>query len=95
VLAWESAIEPYGFFDFWRFLAARDGSPFAIVPGMDNKLAARQRGGLTSFARVIRGFAEASLVALGFALAILLIGTPVALIVRGLQEGLSWLARLG
>jgi hypothetical protein len=49
---------------------------------------------MTSFVRVIRAFAEASLVALGFAFAILVIGTPIALIVRGLHEGLSWLARL-
>ena len=48
-----------------------------------------------SFVRVVRGFAEASLVALAFAGAILLIGTPIALIVRGLHEGLSWLVRLG
>lgn len=47
-----------------------------------------------SFLRVIRGFAEASLVVLAFAFAILLIGIPIALIVRGLYEGLSWLVRL-
>jgi hypothetical protein len=45
------------------------------------------------FIRVIRGFAEASLVAVAFAFAILLIGTPVALIVRGLHEALSWIVR--
>jgi hypothetical protein len=49
---------------------------------------------LTSFLRVIRGFAEGSLVALGFGLAILLIGSPLALLARGVYEGLSWLARL-
>ncbi len=49
---------------------------------------------ITLFLRTIRGFAEASLVALGFALAILLIGAPIALIVRGLHEGFSWLAAL-
>jgi hypothetical protein len=48
-----------------------------------------------SFVRVIRGFAEGSLAALVFAFAILLIGIPIALIVRGLHEGLSWLVRLG
>jgi hypothetical protein len=62
----------------------------AIVLGMCNRIAS----GMTSFVRVIRAFAEASLVALGFAFAILVIGTPIALIVRGLHEGLSWLARL-
>jgi hypothetical protein len=55
---------------------------------MDNRTA------LSSFVRVIRAFAEASVVALGFVLAILAIGTPIALIVRGLHESLSWLARL-
>jgi hypothetical protein len=43
---------------------------------------------------VIRGFAEGSVVAMGFGLAILLIGTPLALVARGLHDGLSWLARL-
>jgi hypothetical protein len=57
---------------------------------MDNRTAR----GLTSPFRVIRAFAEASLVALGFAVAILAVGTPIALIVRGLNEALSWLARL-
>ena len=42
----------------------------------------------------MRGLAEASLVALAFACAILLIGMPLALIVRGLHEGLSWLVGL-
>jgi hypothetical protein len=47
--------------------------------------------GLTSFLRVIRGFAEGSLVVLGFALAIVLIGSPLALLARGVHEALSWL----
>jgi hypothetical protein len=47
-----------------------------------------------SFVRVMGGLAGASLVALAFALAILLIGIPIALIIRGLQEGLSWLVGL-
>ena len=49
---------------------------------------------MKSFLRVVRGFAEASLVVLGFALAILLIGTPLALLARGVHEGLSWLVAL-
>jgi hypothetical protein len=61
---------------------------------MGNK-PATQRGQTVSFVRVIRGFAGASLAALGFVVAILLIGAPVALIVRGLYEGLSRLARGG
>lgn len=48
-----------------------------------------------SFHRVMRGFAEASLVVVAVAFAIVLIGIPIALIVRGLHEGLSWLVRLG
>jgi len=58
--------------------------------GMDNRTAL----GLTSFVRVIRAFAEGSVVAFGFAFAILAIGTPIVLIIRGLHEGLLWLARL-
>ena len=79
-----------------RFFAPLDGSLFAIVLGMNNRRAARQRDATASFVRVMRGFAEASLVALAFACAILLIGMPLALIVRGLHEALSWLvARQG
>jgi len=48
-----------------------------------------------TFVRVARGFAEASLAGLAFAFAILLIGIPIALIVRGMHAGLSWLVRLG
>jgi hypothetical protein len=57
---------------------------------MDNRTATR----LTSLFRVIRAFAEASVVAFGFAFAILALGTPIVLIIRSLHEGLSWLARL-
>jgi hypothetical protein len=61
---------------------------------MDNRTATSRVGALRSFIRVIRGFAEGSLVVLGFALAILLIGTPLALMARGVHEGLSWLVAL-
>jgi hypothetical protein len=61
---------------------------------MNNRNATSRVGGLRSFIRVIRGFAEGSLVALGFALAILLIGTPLALLARGVHEGLAWLVGL-
>jgi len=57
---------------------------------MDNKTAGTWR----SLFRVIRAFAEGSVVAFGFAFAILAVGTPIVLIIRGLHEGLSWLARL-
>jgi hypothetical protein len=42
----------------------------------------------------MRGVAQASLVAIAFACVILLIGMPLALSVRGLHEGLSWLVGL-
>jgi hypothetical protein len=61
---------------------------------MNKRNATARVGGLKSFVRVIRGFAEGSLAAVGFALAILLLGTPLALFVRGLHEGLSWVAGL-
>ena len=44
--------------------------------------------------RGIRGLRGRSLVVLGFRLAILLIGTPLALLARGVHEGLSWLVAL-
>ena len=65
-----------------------------MVDGMDNRTSTSGVSGLTSFIRVIRGFAEGSLVVLGFALAILLIGTPLALLARGVHEGLSWFVAL-
>jgi hypothetical protein len=68
----------------------RSGAYLAIVHGMDNRTAP----GWRSFVRVIRAFVEGSLVAFGFAFAILAVGTPIVLIIRGLHEGLSWLARL-
>jgi hypothetical protein len=58
---------------------------------MDNRTATRRPGGVPSFVRVIRSMAEASLVVIGFAFAILLIGTPFALLVSGVHEGLTWL----
>jgi hypothetical protein len=61
---------------------------------MDNRISTSKAGAMKSFIRVVRGFAEGSLVVLGFALAILLIGTPLALLARGVHEGLSWLVAL-
>jgi hypothetical protein len=58
---------------------------------MNNRPATRQRGATASFVRVVRGVAEASLVPLVFACAILLLGMPVALFVRGLHDVLWWL----
>lgn len=71
--------------------AAWRGPLFATGFGMHNTTTIDRRGS-TSFVRVIRGAAAASLVVLGFGLAILLIGTPIALVVRALYEGLLWLA---
>lgn len=70
------------------------GAVLAIVAGMDNRTLTSLAGGSRSLVRVVRGFAEASLVVLGFALAILLIGTPLALLARGVHEGMSWLVAL-
>jgi hypothetical protein len=60
---------------------------------MNNIRATRSRDTARSFLRIIRGVTEASLVAVAFAFAILLIGTPAALIIRGLHEALSWAVR--
>jgi hypothetical protein len=82
-------------FDLGAVLVPIDGSLFAIVLSMNNRRATRQRDVTASFVRAMRGFAEASLVALAFGCAILLIGMPIALIVRGVHEGLSWLVGRG
>jgi hypothetical protein len=61
---------------------------------MNNRIATSRVGAPRSFIRALRGLAEGSLVVLGFGLAILLIGTPLALLTRGIYEGLSWLVEL-
>jgi hypothetical protein len=62
----------------------------------DGTLANRDPKGMASFAPGLRAIAEASLVAaLGLPVAVLLIGTLIALLVRTLHEGLSWLTRSG
>jgi hypothetical protein len=66
-----------------------------MVLGMNNTRATRARDTAKSLLCVTRSFAEGSLVAFAFAFAILLIGMPVVLIIRGLHEGLSWLVRSG
>jgi len=68
----------------------RGGASLAIILRMDNT----NTRSLTAFLRVIRAFAEGSVVAFGFALAILAVGMPIVLSIRGLYEGLSWLTRL-
>ena len=78
----------------FEFEGSVSGAVLAIVIGMDNRTATSRVGALKSFVRVVRGFAEGSLIVLGFALAILLIGTPLALVARGVHEGLSWLVAL-
>jgi len=51
---------------------------------------------MASFGPGLRTIAEASFVAaLGLPVAVLLIGIPIALLVRTLHEGLSWLTRSG
>ena len=44
------------------------------------------------FIRLVQGFAEASVVVIAFAVAILLLGLPVALAVRVVHEIVSWFA---
>jgi hypothetical protein len=46
-----------------------------------------------SWTRVVGAFVEGALVVLAFALAILLIGLPLALLVRIVHEGVSWITR--
>lgn len=75
--------------------ATPNGSRLAIIFSMSNNAAIHRHTGITSFWQGVRAFAGASLVALGFGFAILLIGVPLALSVRVVYEGLSWLARLG
>ena len=41
--------------------------------------------------RLLRAFAEASVVVIAFAVAILAVGTPIALTVRALHDIVSWL----
>ena len=71
-----------------------DGAVLAIPVRMKNRIAPSRVGALRSLSRVVRGLAEGSLVVLGFGLAMLVIGTPLALLTRGIHEGLSWLVAL-
>jgi hypothetical protein len=77
------------------FGASKDGSHIAIVLSMRKKAASHRNTGMASFARGVRAFAEATLVALAFGFAIFLIGLPLALSVRVVHESLSWLVQLG
>ncbi len=57
-----------------------------------NSYASDQRTDGVRVLGVIRAFAEAALVAIVFALAILLIGLPFALLGRVLHEVMAWMA---
>jgi hypothetical protein len=46
---------------------------------------------LVRFMRLVRELAEASIVVVAFAVAILIVGTPIALAVRVLHDIVSWL----
>ena len=46
---------------------------------------------LVRFMRLVRVLAEASIVVVAFAVAILIVGTPIALAVRALHDIVSWL----
>src|SRR3954468_8162555 len=72
-----------------------NGSHVATAFSMRNKASIHRHTGITSFWEGVRAFAEASLLALAFGFAILLIGVPLALSVRIVYESLSWLARIG
>jgi len=73
----------------------KNGSHLAVVLSMRNEAAVHPETGIGSFVRGLQALAEASLVAFAFGLVIFLIGLPLALGVRVVHEGLSWLARLG
>jgi hypothetical protein len=51
---------------------------------------AEQQGPLRQFLGIVRELAEASLVVIGFACVILVLGLPVALAVRGLHDIVLW-----
>ena len=70
-----------------------NGAHLALTPGMSISTAGHRNPGIASFVRVVRAFAEASLAAVAFAVAILLIGLPIALVVRVVHDGVQWLAR--
>ena len=72
-----------------------DGLYVAIPFGMTNSAAIHRNRGIASVVRVVRAFAEASLIALAFGLAILVIGAPMAFTVRIVHDGLTWHARSG
>jgi hypothetical protein len=63
-----------------------------MVISMNTRSSTPNRRSGISFGRVVRAFVEASLVALAFGVAILLVGAPIALLARALHGGLSWLA---
>ena len=60
---------------------------------MNEDLERRDRTCAARVLRIIREIAEASVVAVAFALAILVIGAPIALLVRALHDSLSWLVQ--
>ena len=64
--------------------AVTNSSHIEIVFSMRNKAAIYRHTEITSFWQGVRAFAEASLLALAFGFAILLIGVPLALSVRAL-----------
>jgi hypothetical protein len=66
-----------------------------MTSSVRNEAAAHRNGGIAPLVRVVRAFAEASVVMLAFVFAILLVGLPIAMSVRAVHEGLSWLARRG
>jgi len=92
--AWTTVGEPLKYCEIEGFAAVNNGSFFALVLCMNNKRATHDGDRTMPFGRVVCGIAGGSLAAVAFAFAIWLIGIPIALIVRGLHAGLSWLVRL-
>jgi hypothetical protein len=81
-------------------LAARShcqrGALFAIHSGMaQDSYAVDQHSSGAALLRVMRAFGEASLVAIAFAFAILLLGLPFALFGRALHDVIAWIVGNG
>ena len=62
--------------------------------GMDaDNRQASEAAPLVRFMHLVRELAEASIVVVAFAVAILIVGTPIALAVRALHDMAWWLVR--
>lgn len=73
-----------------------EGSELATSPDMFKRIRVvkAERPRQLRLSRVVRGFAEGSLLAFGLGLAMLLAGLPIVLAVRGVHAGLSFVVGL-